>query len=178
MDAITSHGRSTFPVRRSLGLDRWVSIRPIERSDASALSDFYARLSRESRRRRFLSCADRVDPLLVRQLLEVPGLVGILREPGPHDGAIVAHASIHPAGPDAVEVAFAVADDLQGRGIGRALVAAALGQARGAGATTATATLVADNLPMRHLLLDAGAPVVADRIDTGVEEIVLDLSAA
>ena len=54
MNAVISHDRPTFPTRVNIGPDQWVSIRPIEREDASALSDFYARLSPESRRRRFL----------------------------------------------------------------------------------------------------------------------------
>ena len=118
MDATTSHERPIFPMRVNIGPDQWVSIRPIERADASALSDFYERLSPESRRRRFLSCCIGSLSLMTR-LAAAPGFVGILREAGPLDGAIVAHASIQPDAPGSAEVAFAVADEVQGHGLGR-----------------------------------------------------------
>jgi hypothetical protein len=31
---------------------------------------------------------------------------------------------------------------------------------------------------MRHLLIEAGHPILADRIDAGVEEVVLDAGVA
>ena len=177
MDAVTPHAGSILPLRVSIDRNRWVSIRPIERSDASALSDFFARLSVESRHRRFLSCGTAPLPAMTARFADAYGFVGILREPGTLDGAIVAHASLQPDGPGSAEVAFAVADELQGLGIGRRLVAMVLEDARRRGLRRVTATLLAENAPMRHLLRDAGRPVMADRIDAGVEEIVLDLDA-
>ena len=41
-----------------------------------------------------------------------------------------------------------------------------------------TATMLVENAPMRHLLVGAGYAILADRIDAGVEEIVLDPGAA
>lgn len=107
------------------------------------------------------------------------GLVGILREAGPNDGAVVAHASVD-ADADAAgsgEVAFAVADDLQGRGIGSALMRQVVELARARGVRRLTATLFADNAPMRRILRDAGCEVVADEIDAGTEEITLGVDA-
>jgi GNAT superfamily N-acetyltransferase len=177
MDAKTSHERPIFPMRVNICPEQWVSIRPIERADASALSDFYARLSSESRRRRFLGHG--VTPLsLVPRLAAAPGFVGILREAGPLDGAIVAHASIQPDASGPAEVAFAVADEVQGHGLGKRLVAMALDWAHSLHIPEVTATMLADNGPMHHLLVDAGHPIVADRIDAGVEEIVLRPGAA
>jgi len=74
--------------------------------------------------------------------------------------------------------AFAVADELQGHGIGRQLVALALEDARRRRLRLVTATLLAENTPMRNLLRGAGPTVLADRIDAGVEEIVLGLDGA
>ena len=177
MDATTSHERPVFPMRVNIGPEQWVSIRPIERADASALSDFYARLSPESRRRRFLSCGGAPIPL-VRRLAAAPGFVGILREPGPLDGAIVAHATLLPDAPGSVEVAFTVADEVQGRGLGKRLVAMVLERARSLRVGRVTATMLVENAPMHHLLVGAGYAILADRIDAGVEEIVLDSGAA
>jgi RimJ/RimL family protein N-acetyltransferase len=155
---------------------RWVSIRPIDRADAPGLSDFYAMLSTESRRLRFLSRGP-VPAAITAKLADAPGLVGVLYEPGPRDGAIVAHASIHPDSGGCAEVAFAVADELQGRGLGASLVRRVLAEARQLGMTRVSATMAAENAPMRHLLRDAGPPVLRDRLDAATEEIVLELAA-
>lgn len=178
MDARISHSRPVSRRRERIDRDRWVSIRPIERADAAGLSDFYARLSPESMRRRFLSCAQRSCDDLARRFAAGDGFVAVLAERGPNDGAIVAHASLHPDEDGGAEIAFAVADELQGRGIGRALVAAVVGHARRAGIHRLTATMLAENASMRRLLRDAGCRVTADAIDAGVEEIDLEVALA
>ena len=174
MDATASHARST-PERHQIDRTRWVSIRPIEQSDAAGLSDFYARLSPESRRRRFLSCGTRPSDDLAHAFTERDGegFVGILRELGPRDGAVVAHASIQPDGQGRAEIAFAVADELQGRGLGRDLMNAVTQHARRLGLQELSAMLYTENAPMRQLLRGTGLRVVAARIDLGVEEITL-----
>lgn len=174
MDATICHERS-YP-RTGEGFDdRWVSIRPIERTDASSLSDFYDGLSPESRRRRFLSCGRRAGAELARTFIErdAEGFVAVLAEHGPSDGAIVGHATLQPDGSGGAEVAFAVADELQGCGIGRRLMDAVLAAARTSGLHRLSASLYADNSPMRRLLRSTGGSVVSDAIDTGVEEIIL-----
>src|SRR5919106_3638355 len=150
---------------------RNATIRPIERSDASALSALYAHLSSESRRRRFLgsSPASRV----LGRGLAVPG-EGFVAELA---GEIVGHASIDRDERDGAEIAFVVADELQGRGIGRALVAAALEHAGRIGLRSVTAMLCADNAQMRRLLACADYPVSSDVIDAGVEEITLGVAS-
>ena len=177
MSAIASHNRSSLRRRVSLDQDRWVSIRPIERTDASGLSGFYAALSTESSRRRFLSYGRQVPMDLILTFAAGTGLVGILREAGPNDGAVVAHASVDADTAESGEVAFAVADDLQGRGIGSALMRQVVELARARGLRRLTAALFADNAPMRRILRNAGCEVVADEIDAGTEEITLGVGA-
>jgi hypothetical protein len=41
-----------------------------------------------------------------------------------------------------------------------------------------TASTLAENAPMRRLLIEAGHPIMADRINAGVEEVVLDAGVA
>jgi GNAT superfamily N-acetyltransferase len=178
MKTATTHAPGSAENRVCLGDHRWVSIRPIERSDAAGLSAFYSRLSPESRRRRFLGPVAAVDPRLVARFA-VPGdgIVGVLREPGRDDGAVVAHASVQADRRGAAEVAFAVADDLHGLGLGRALVDAAIRLAGERGLTRVSASLYADNTPMRRLLRDPAREVVRDVIEDGVEEIELRLAA-
>ena len=179
MNETTTQAPITTAPSVPVGNGRWVSIRPIERSDASGLSDFYARLSGESRRRRFLGPAPVPAPELLRRFTaEGEGLVGVLFERGPRDGAIVAHASVQPLGENEAEIAFAVADELQGRGLGRMLVREALELARARGHDTATATLLAENAPMRRLIVGAGRPIIADDLEAGVEEITVSLDRA
>ena len=175
MDASVSHARSVPRRGEGIGADRWVSIRPIERTDALGLSDFYAGLSPESRRRRFLGCGGRSGAELARAFTarDGEGFVAILSEPGPTDGAVVGHGSLQPDGLGGAEVAFVVADELQGCGIGRRLMDAVVAEARATGLHRLSATLFADNAPMRRLLRGTGRPVASDAIDTGVEEIVL-----
>jgi acetate---CoA ligase (ADP-forming) len=177
MNAVSSQDRTIPPIRVGIDRERWVSIRPIERADASALSDFYARLSPESRRRRFL-CFGIAPLALVPALADAPGFVGILHERGPLDGGIVAHALAQPDGHGGAEVAFAVADEVQGHGLGKRLVRMVIDQARSAHVARVTASMLSGNAPMRHLLVESGYSILADRIDAGVEEIVLDSSAA
>ena len=178
MKTAITHAQGMAVHRVPVGDHRWVSIRPIERSDAAGLSAFYAGLSPESRRRRFLGAVVTVDPALIAQfVMPDEGIVGVLREPGRDDGAIVAHASVQADRSGGAEVAFAVADELQGRGLGSALVDAAIRMAGERGFSHASASLYADNAPMRRLLHDRAREVVSDIIDGGVEEIELRLAA-
>ena len=174
MVAVSSHERSHPGGGDRVG-DRWVSIRPIERTDAPGLSDFYEGLSPESRRRRFLGCVRRSGAELAAAFTkhDGEGFVAILAEHGPNDGAVVGHATLQPDGGRGAEVAFAVADDLQGRGIGRRLMDAVVAEARSAGLKRLNATLFADNAAMRRLLRGAEGSVLSDALESGVEEIVL-----
>lgn len=175
MDAVTSHIRPRPARGERVDDDRWVSIRPIERTDAPGLSDFYASLSAESRRRRFLGSRRLDVDELARAFTERhgEGFVAILAERGPNDGAIVGHATLQPDGRGAAEVAFAVADELHGRGVGHRLMEAVLAEARSAGLSRLSASMFADNVAMRRLLRGVPANVVSDAIDAGVEEIEL-----
>ena len=181
MHAMTTQPLTAIPRRRErIGGQQGISIRPIERADESGLSDFYAALSPESRRRRFLGSCGALPASLAPGLIDRgdAGLVAILAEPGPADGLIVGHASLQPDGEGGAEIAFAVADGFQGRGIGAGLVAGVLSQARSLGLGQVTAVLLADNVRMRRLLRGAGSPILADRPDAGVEEITLAVHPA
>ena len=175
MDAISSQVRPIPPRRERIDRDCWISIRPIVCSDAAGLSDFYARLSPESKRRRFLSYRNPSNRALARAFTEREGegFVGILDAPGPNDGAVVAHASLQPDGHGGAEIAFAVADELQGHGLGKALMETVVQYARRLGLRRLSATLFADNTPMRRLLHGAGCEIALDRIEAGTEEITL-----
>lgn len=176
MQAIPTQVRlRSFP-REPIGDGRSISVRPIEGADADGLSDFYAGLSPESVRRRFLGARAPAASVLRRFTdTDGGGVVAVLEEVGPNDRAIIGHGLVLPCGEDEVELACAVADALQGRGIGTILVRAALDEARRLGARRVTATMLIDNVCMRRLLLGAGWPIGSDRLDAGIEEISLAL---
>ncbi|HEX5038592.1 MAG TPA: GNAT family N-acetyltransferase [Candidatus Limnocylindria bacterium] len=176
MKAGTSQLARSTPGRRA-PVDREISIRPVDAAHGPGLADFYAHLSPRSARLRFLG-PTRPGPAQIADLAEAPGLVGVLAEYGPRDGEIVAHASIHADGHGGAEVAFAVADEFQGQGIGSRLVAMTLSEAKGRGLHSVSAVLSADNVPMRRLLRRAGPAVAGDELDAGIEEITLDLARA
>ena len=176
MNAMMTQPSAQIPPRTEwIGGRRGISIRPIERADGPGLSDFYAALSPESRRRRFLGSSSLLPDTVASRFADQSdvGLIATLTEPGPNDGLVVGHASLQPDGAGGAEIAFAVADAYQRHGIGRRLVTGVLEQARDLGLHRVTAVLFADNARMRRLLCDANHAVLADELDAGVEEITL-----
>jgi acetyl coenzyme A synthetase (ADP forming)-like protein len=128
--------------------------------DADALVDFFARLSGRSLYLRFhgLQPVDRrlVETYLAPDWVERGALVGTLaREGGPE--RIVALASYtRLRDPSAAEVAFAVSDEEQGRGIGTRLLEQLALRAGGLGMTRFVADVLAENRPMLVVFEDAG----------------------
>jgi GNAT superfamily N-acetyltransferase len=137
-----------------------VSVRRVEPGDEGALRDFYGRLSSASRRRRFMSTARELGAARTRAFClpdhrHAEGFLALLRTAGPDDGLIVGHLCMEPASQDAAEVAIAVADEVQLRGIGRRLFEAALAWAIESGYRRVVATAFADNWPVFRLLSSA-----------------------
>lgn len=154
-----------------------ISIRPIDHADAPALSDLYASLSAEDRRNRFLgACADEVMDRAVAALADAPGAVAVLSAGGPRDGELVGHAALLADGSEgAAEVAFVVAGEFRGRGIGTRLMRALVAEARRRGLRRLVASTFGHNAAMRHLARGSGLAVVRDELDGGVEEIEVAL---
>jgi len=174
MDTITARSPRHRPQSMRRPALRRVSIRPIEPSDADDLSDLYCSLSPESRRSRFLGLvSDEAIRAMARRLSDAPGLVAVVVERGPRDGALVGHIALLPTAPGRAELAIVVSDALQGRGIGTRLVRAATDEARRSGLRRLVASTFTDNTRMRRLLVHAGWPMERDVIDGCVEEIEL-----
>lgn len=153
------------------GIGARVSIRSIDRADAASLSELYHSLSPEARHARFLgACGDVALDGNVERLAGAPGFVAVLNAPGPSDGTLVGHVVMLPGSSGSVEVALVVVDGQRGRGIGTALMRAAVGWARRLGFERLTATTYADNLPMRRLLDHVGARKAQWTVDCGVAE--------
>lgn len=168
----------TIPV----GRQRWVTIRPIESSDADGLFAFYVALSPRARYARFLGMSRGIDTGLARRFAGVDhgtrdGFVAVLHAASPDDGAIVGHACMEPDRDGIEEVAFAVADDFQGSGIGTALMAEAVQSARRRGIRCLIGTTFATNVPMLHVAFGASPDVTVHQGAAGSEEFAIDIAA-
>jgi acetyl coenzyme A synthetase (ADP forming)-like protein len=142
-------------------------------SEADALLDFFSRLSSESLYFRFHGLP-RVGPGLVAPFLDPDGverdtLVGTLIE----DGAarIVAAASwSRLREPAAAEVAFAVEDSMQGKGVGTRLLEQLAASAGAAGIRSFVAEVLYENRAMLRVFEDAGFAVTRE-IGGGTVEV-------
>jgi RimJ/RimL family protein N-acetyltransferase len=139
---------------------RTVLIRPIAPDDKERLADGFRRLSEESRQRRFLTPATDLSHEDLVYLTEVDhrrheALVAI----DPADGSIVGVARYVqvPGERDVAEVAAAVADDWQRRGVATALLAALSRRARESGVERFRAYVSAENDVVVDALRRAGA---------------------
>ncbi|MDQ1712296.1 MAG: hypothetical protein QOE45_1746 [Frankiaceae bacterium] len=129
------------------------AIRVIRADDAERLGRLFYRLSPESVYRRFFTLYSHPPAHALRELADLDhdlrdAVVAIV------DGEIVGVARYAALlGEDrTAEVAVVVADDHQGQGLGRRLLACVVGLARLHGMTTLTATVLADNRPAIALL--------------------------
>jgi RimJ/RimL family protein N-acetyltransferase len=155
-----------------------VTVRPIRATDKDALLDLFARLGAQSRLRRFLAPKPSLSAKEVAYLTEIDGRThAALVALGP-DGAFigVARYACAVGETETADVAFAVADAWQGRGIGTALGALLVEHARANGIMRLQVTTLPENGPARKLLGRMGFEVrgIAD----GVLEVELDLAGA
>jgi GNAT superfamily N-acetyltransferase len=102
-----------------------VLIRQVQRGDAPLLADGFLRLSAESRRLRFLSVKPELSPAELRYYTEVDHhdheALGALNQVDGR-GLAIARYIRHTEDPEAAEIAVAVLDDWQGRGLGTELL--------------------------------------------------------
>ncbi len=136
------------------------------------MAALFARLGDRSRRRRFAGPKPRLSGRELEHMARVDrdrhALVAYLAgDPLPVGIAELVRSSTDPA---SAEIAFAVADEHQGRGIGRTLVDLLLADARAAGLTRVTA-LVAGSNPAALALVRGAAEV--DRMELYGSQIEL-----
>jgi RimJ/RimL family protein N-acetyltransferase len=145
--------------------------RPIEPGDKAALLDLFARLSPRSRHQRFLSPKRALSDRELAYFTEVDHRTHeALAAVGPHGELLgVARYACPPGDPTVADLAFAVADDWHGHGIGTALARLVVAHARRSGITRLHATTAVANRPARRVLAILGFRV------TGVEGSVLEL---
>jgi GNAT superfamily N-acetyltransferase len=154
-----------------------VALRPIGAADGDRLAALLARLSPQSRQRRFLSPKRE---LTSRELAFLTDIDHVRHEAvaaiDPRDGSIVGVARYvrHSKRESAADLAVAVADELHNRGIGTALVKRIVERARANGFVLLTATTLWENRPARALLRGLGFHARSSR----GAEIELELTLA
>ncbi len=155
-----------------------VHLRPVRREDEAALREFFEGLSVESRAFRFFSGAVDVEraasTLASVDYADHYGLVAVRG-----GGRIVGHG-LYVGGPDRrAEVAFAVAEEIQGRGLGTILLAHLAEVAEEHGYLTFLAEVLPQNHRMIEMFRESGLPTQV-RAEPGVlrVEMPASLSAA
>ena len=175
--------RRALPGELSLRDGTPAMIWPLLPTDGQALREMFRRLSPESRQRRFLSALSDLDDAMIQRLVgKVDGvhhiaLVLVVLPPDGEEWPVgVARLVQDPADPASAEVAFTVADEWQGRGVGTAL-AEALIRRRPAEVTRLRADVEAENLASLALLTRAGR-MSSGVPRRGIVDVTVDLQAA
>jgi GNAT superfamily N-acetyltransferase len=141
-----------------------VTLRHIRPGDAPELQRAFARLSPESRYRRFFGGMSELGDAAARYLCEVDGndhvaIVATLESPDlkGERGVGVGRFVRQRDEPAVAEAAITVVDDMQRKGLGRALAMALAEAARERGVRTFRADVLADNEPMVAIMREVGA---------------------
>lgn len=157
-----------------------VRIRPIRPADGDALERFYENLSPESRWARFFGGTaglshEQASSFCTPDHHHREGFVAEIPAVGRGLPQVVGHLCLEPDGAGAAEVAVAVADAHQGRGIGRRLMNAGLTWAGHEGISTLTATMLEGNVGIRRLVAGLGLRLSFRPIGSNVLAVTIDL---
>ncbi len=136
-----------------------IRVRPVRATDREGLLGFLEALSPESRWFRFFSGGGNLEQAAAWaadvDYVDRLGLVATVGE----EERIVAHAVSIQMGGGRAEVAFAVADELQGRGVATILLGHLASAARARGIQTFAAVVLPENHRMLQVFRDSGLPV-------------------
>src|SRR3954453_12654135 len=154
-----------------------VEIRPIEPGDKAGLASAVEQSSDDAVYRRFLNPHGRLTASELRYLTEIDHRDHEALEALDPDGKIsvgVARYVRDHERRNSAEIAVAVLESWQGRGVGKALLHRLADRARDEGITQFTALMLADNRPMRALLAVLG-PTRLVSSEAGAVELAVDL---
>src|SRR5262249_38786131 len=154
---------ATYPAHREgavvLRDGSTVTVRPVRADDEAALAHFFNSLSLESRVLRFFAAVADADHL-ARAMVDVdyrrPYGVGALAGA---DVQIVGHAMYVGEAPRKAELALAIADDYQGRGLGTILLGQLAEAAAAAEIDVLEAIVKPENHRMLSMLRESGFPL-------------------
>jgi GNAT superfamily N-acetyltransferase len=154
-----------------------LEIRPIAPGDKAALAAAVDQSSDEAVYRRFLNPHGRLTAAELRYLTEVDhrdheALLAV--DPVSHASVGVARYVRDRERHETAEIAVAVLESWQGRGVGRALLQRLADRGRDEGITRFTALMLSDNRPMRRLLAELGTTQLLSA-EAGAVELAVDL---
>ena len=154
-----------------------LEIRPVEPGDKAALAAAVDQSSDEAVYRRFLGPHGRLTAAELRYLTEVDhrdheALLAV--DPASGKSVGVARYVRHRERRDRAEIAVAVLETWQGRGVGKALMHGLADRARDEGITQFTALMLSNNRAMRRLLADLGTTRLLSS-EAGAVELAVDL---
>ncbi len=136
-----------------------VHVRPVRREDDAALTVFFEGLTPESRGLRFFSAAANVAGEAERAVdVDYADRYGLIATRG-EDFSLVGQAGYARISHETAEVAFAVADVMQGRGLATILLAHLAEVAHDRGITAFEAEVLPENHRMIAVFRDSGFPV-------------------
>jgi RimJ/RimL family protein N-acetyltransferase len=156
---------------------RDVAVRRLRKGERTPVLQVFDGLSDRSRLLRFHSSKPRLPDAELDRLVDVgccgrEAVAAVESESGRSVG--IARFVRDRTEPDAAEVAFAVVDVWQGRGVGKRLLAELVPLARAAGIARFRASVVAGNEAALALLRRAGRIAAAEYVD-GAFELVVEL---
>ena len=151
-----------------------LTIRPLRHGDTETVAAVFARLGSVSRQRRFCGAKPRLSNDDLTALARVDETHHVLVAYVDGDASPAGIARLVRDGGRG-EIAFEVADTLQGRGIGSVLARELAADARAAGVTQLVATVCGDNRPVVSLL-GRLAQSVDVRWHDGEREFVVSLA--
>lgn len=148
-----------------------IHVRSVRPDDESRISDFLGQLSEASLAQRF--CGGLSDYALAeqaRRFAQGGDATGLVATVG-HDQRIVAHAAYFATAPGRAEVAFTIADEYQGHGLGTILLGELAQMGATGGVRIFEATTLPGNAAMVSVCRDSGFPtrIVARRGDVRIE---------
>src|SRR5579864_8307621 len=136
-----------------------LSVRPIRTQDEAELARFFTTLSLESRVFRFFAAVANADSSVMRMIdVDYSQRYGIVALGGP-DSTIVGHAMYVAIEPGKAELALAVADAYQGRGLGTILLGQLAEAASASGIQILEAVVRPENHRMLDVLRESGFPI-------------------
>jgi RimJ/RimL family protein N-acetyltransferase len=143
----------------TLGDQRVVDVRPLERRDRDGLADAISRLSPQTRYLRFANAKPHMSSRELDFLVDVGrrehrALLAI--DPATGRGVGVVRYVQLKAEPDVAEIAATISDEWQGHGLGSAMVAQLIEQARDDGFEALRASVLATNRRSVAMLLRSG----------------------
>lgn len=162
---------------------RSVRLRALGPGDAGAEKAFFNGLSPGSRQKRFHFGLRELSPALLRLLIDVDQRLHrawVVETGDAGSPAVIADARYvcDPERPTVAEFALAVADDWQGRGLGRRLLAHLIAQARRQGLRQLFGDVLAENRRMLGLMREFGMRLQAHADGAGLVRAVLALDGA